>query len=244
VIVILVGCAAPVPNPAVGENTVTDAMKSTQTNTLSPTNIPEPINTPKPTNTPYPTYTPIPSMILTPTFTPFPPTPTLDPTPTKDIVEFAVSKNHLYKNEKKGVYYELLRIVIKDKEFEDMSSGAANSYWNQANCYVMFEFVVRNNSDSRVSLLLLQTMKVAVGDEQVDGIDYVWDYKYFGDDPQSELMPGISMQGGFWMPLKTKRSDIKKLYIAFDPPFLKSTALEPEIELNFDVTAWDFEPRP
>ncbi len=209
-----------------------------QTITSMPTQIPYPTYTPNPTYTPYPTYTLVPTASKTPQ-----PTQTPTQLPNEDPTGIAVAKNHVQTWEAKGVTVELLRVLICDKSFSDVSTFSNIPAWKNAKSYIMFEFKASNNSEKRANLMLFQGSMVATGGKQVEGSDFLWDLDYFGDDPSGDLMPGVSMQGGFWLPLDISFDEIQVVYLDFVGAFVDSTGIFRNMELQLDISDWTFEPR-
>jgi len=192
-----------------------------------------------PTQTPYPTYTVIPTATKTPR-------PTLTPTQTPDIdpTGIAVAKNNVAVFESKGVTIEIVRVVIADKSWGNIPSYSHIEDWKKANSYIMVEFKATNNSEDKASLMLMQSSMIAASGYQVSGSDYYWDIDYFGDDPDGDLMPGVSMQGGYWLPLKTPFNEIQTIYMDFVGAFINSNGIFRNMTLKLDIADWTFEPPP
>lgn len=197
-----------------------------------------------PTGTAYPTYTPYPTYTVVPTTTRTPkPTQTPTQPPNFDPTGLAVAKNNVAVFESRGVKIEIVRIVIADKSWGDVASYSYIPDWKNANSYIMLEFKASNNSEDKASLMLMQASMIAASGKQVSGSDYIYDLDYFGDDPDSDLMPGVSMQGGYWLPLETPFNEIQTVYMDFVGAFINSNGIFRNMELKLDISDWTFEPR-
>lgn len=219
--ILLAACSTPTPDPAVIDDLVAQTVEAL------------------PTQTPYPTYTPYPTVTKTPA-----PTKTPMPTPIPDTTGKAVAMNHIKEWTADGVTMELIRVLICDSSWSDVNSYSNLPAWRNANSYIMIEFKVKNNSNKKVSLMLIQHSLAAVNGEQVEANDYLWDFGYFNNKLDADLLPGIEIQDFYWLPLDTKFEDISTVYMDFVGAFVDGRGIINDMSIKLDISNWGFEERP
>lgn len=198
-----------------------------------------PSQTPYPTYTYYPTFTAVPSATKT-----VKPTQTPTKTPITETTGLVVAKNYLKTFEAQGITIEVVRVLLADSSWSDLATYHNIPDWKNANTYIMVEFLVTNNSDRKVGILLYQQSHIAVNGEQVNGNDYFWDLGYYGDNPDGDVMPGVIYHTGYYLPLKTKFDEISTVYLDFSGAYFDGTGFLNDLSLTLDISDWAFEPRP
>lgn len=218
---LLSACSTPTPDPAVINDLVAQTVEAL------------------PTQTPYPTYTPYPTATKVPA-----PTKTPIPTPVPDPAGKAVAMNHVKEWTAKGVTMELIRVFVCDSSWSDVKTFFDLPAWRNANSYIMIEFKVKNNSEKKASLMLIQSSIVAVNGEQVEANDYLWDLGYYYNKLEGDLMPGVEIQDFYYLPLETKFEDISTVYLDFVGAFIDNTGIINDMSVKLDISDWGFDERP
>lgn len=139
---------------------------------------------------------------------------------------------------------ELLRVVICDKSFSDIRNFYDFPEWKNAKSYLMVEFKATNNSEKTADLMLFQNSSVATAGKQIDSGRFFWEIRPFGDNPDGDYLPGVTMQGGYYIPLDVPFDEIQKVYFDFAGVFVNGSGIINNMQLNIDISDWTFEPRP